>query len=52
MTLPTLPVCLQFFDYARKGDVEGFRAPLAAGLPANLTNDNGDTLVSDNASES
>lgn len=36
---------LKFFDFARKGDVQSFRAPLAAGLPANLTNDKGDTLV-------
>ncbi|ORY69131.1 ankyrin repeat-containing domain protein [Leucosporidium creatinivorum] len=35
----------QFFDAARRGDVDAFRAPLEAGLPPNLTNDKGDTLV-------
>ncbi|KAI5476556.1 hypothetical protein MNV49_007503 [Pseudohyphozyma bogoriensis] len=35
----------QFFDHARKGDVEACRAPLEAGLPPNLTNEKGDTLL-------
>ncbi|GAA5876131.1 hypothetical protein JCM3774_003507 [Rhodotorula dairenensis] len=35
----------QFFDAARRGDVEFMQAPLEAGLPANLTNASGDTLV-------
>ncbi|GAA5987265.1 hypothetical protein JCM10908_001885 [Rhodotorula pacifica] len=35
----------QFFDAARRGDVEFMRAPLEAGLPANLTNSSGDTLI-------
>ncbi|KAL8276225.1 hypothetical protein RQP46_011386 [Phenoliferia psychrophenolica] len=36
---------MHFFDLARQGDAEALTAPLAAGLPANLTNDKGDTLV-------
>ncbi|GAA5849373.1 hypothetical protein JCM8547_006529 [Rhodosporidiobolus lusitaniae] len=35
----------QFFTAARQGDVETLRAPLEAGLPANLTNESGDTLL-------
>lgn len=29
----------QFFDLARKGDLEAFRGPLQAGLPPNITNE-------------
>ncbi|SGZ26423.1 BQ5605_C024g09911 [Microbotryum silenes-dioicae] len=35
----------QFFECARRGDLEAMRAPLDAGLPPNLTNDKGDTLI-------
>ncbi|KAM0752936.1 ankyrin [Meredithblackwellia eburnea MCA 4105] len=35
----------QFFDYARRGDLDAFSAPLKAGLPPNLTNEKGDTLL-------
>lgn len=35
----------QFFDGARRGEIELFKAPLEAGLPSNLTNDKGDTLL-------
>ncbi|GAA5862092.1 hypothetical protein JCM1840_001641 [Sporobolomyces johnsonii] len=35
----------QFFNAARGGAVEILAAPLEAGLPANLTNDKGDTLI-------
>lgn len=35
----------QFFDLARQGNTAAITAPLAAGLPANLTNDKGDTLL-------
>lgn len=41
----TLAFARQFFDYARKGDVEAFRAPLAAGLPPGLSNDKGDSFL-------
>ncbi|CAM4399385.1 ankyrin repeat domain-containing protein [Nocardiopsis rhodophaea] len=33
------------FDFARNGDTESLGAYLAAGVPVNLTNDSGDTLV-------
>jgi len=33
------------FDFARHGDTDALAAYLDAGVPANLTNDNGDTLV-------
>ncbi|MDS1269129.1 ankyrin repeat domain-containing protein [Lipingzhangella sp. LS1_29] len=33
------------FDTARRGDLEGLRAFLEAGIPVNMTNDNGDTLL-------
>lgn len=35
----------QFFNLARQGNSTALTAPLAAGLPANLTNDKGDTLL-------
>lgn len=35
----------KIFDLARNGDDETLRAYLEAGIPANLTNDKGDTLV-------
>ncbi|KAG0659795.1 hypothetical protein C6P46_004998 [Rhodotorula mucilaginosa] len=35
----------QFFDAARRGDVAFMEEPLKAGLPANLTNSSGDTLI-------
>ncbi|GAA5887687.1 hypothetical protein JCM16303_003726 [Sporobolomyces ruberrimus] len=35
----------QFFDAARAGAVDILRPPLEAGLPPNLTNSKGDTLV-------
>ncbi|GAA6044293.1 hypothetical protein JCM8097_008683 [Rhodosporidiobolus ruineniae] len=35
----------QFFTAARTGAVDVLRAPLEAGLPSNLTNENGDTLL-------
>ncbi|BGP56413.1 hypothetical protein JCM8202v2_004031 [Rhodotorula sphaerocarpa] len=41
----TIEYALQFFDAARKGDVAFMQAPLEAGLPANLTNSSGDTLI-------
>nr|WP_246422053.1 ankyrin repeat domain-containing protein [Nocardiopsis mwathae] len=33
------------FDFARNGDTEPLGAYIAAGVPVNLTNDSGDTLV-------
>lgn len=36
----------RFFDAARSGQMEGFEEALERGLPVNLTNDKGDTLVS------
>ena len=36
----------RMFDAARTGQTEVFQQALPAGLPANLTNDKGDTLVS------
>ncbi|GAA5948992.1 hypothetical protein JCM3765_003978 [Sporobolomyces pararoseus] len=35
----------QFFNAARSGAVDILQAPLEAGLPPNLTNTNGDTLI-------
>ncbi|BGP17460.1 hypothetical protein JCM10213_003257 [Rhodosporidiobolus nylandii] len=35
----------QFFAAARQGLVDVLRAPLEAGLPVDLTNENGDTLL-------
>ncbi|KAK4047360.1 hypothetical protein OIO90_006219 [Microbotryomycetes sp. JL221] len=34
-----------YFDHARQGNVEALQPALEAGLPANLTNDKGDTLL-------
>jgi len=36
----------RFFDAARQGQMDMFEQALPHGLPANLTNDKGDTLVS------
>lgn len=36
----------KFFDAARQGQMAIFEQGLPAGLPANLTNDKGDSLVS------
>ncbi|POY69902.1 hypothetical protein BMF94_7100 [Rhodotorula taiwanensis] len=41
----TIEYARQFFDAARRGDVAFMQAPLEAGLPANLTNSRGDTLI-------
>ncbi|GJN90195.1 hypothetical protein Rhopal_003194-T1 [Rhodotorula paludigena] len=38
-------ICSQFFTVVREGNVDTLKAPLEAGLPANLTNENGDTLI-------
>lgn len=35
----------RMYDAARAGDLDTFRQALPAGLPPNLTNDKGDTLV-------
>jgi hypothetical protein len=35
----------KMYESARKGDVATFEQALPAGLPPNLTNDKGDTLV-------
>jgi ankyrin repeat protein len=35
----------KLYDAARKGDMEIFRQALPAGLPANMTNEKGDSLV-------
>lgn len=49
-TTPSLPpeaiaLASRFFDAARHGQLDIFEQGLAAGLPANLTNDKGDSLV-------
>lgn len=36
----------RFFDAAREGQIDIFEQALPRGLPANLTNDKGDSLVS------
>lgn len=41
----TLAFAHRMFDLARKGDAAQLAAYLDAGLPANLTNDKGDTLL-------
>ncbi|KPV74375.1 uncharacterized protein RHOBADRAFT_54212 [Rhodotorula graminis WP1] len=41
----TLQYAPQFFTACRQGSIETLQAPLEAGLPANLTNENGDTLL-------
>lgn len=49
MTAPlddeTLAFAAQLFDLARGGDAELLAANVDAGLPVNLTNDKGDTLL-------
>ena len=35
----------RMYDAARRGDMPTFEQALPAGLPANLTNEKGDTLV-------
>ncbi|GAA5978041.1 hypothetical protein JCM11641_006608 [Rhodosporidiobolus odoratus] len=35
----------QFFTAAREGNAEAFREPLQAGLPPNMINENGDSLL-------
>lgn len=35
----------RMYDAARSGDTAVFRQALPAGLPANMTNDKGDSLV-------
>jgi hypothetical protein len=46
-SLPPEAIALatRFFDGARNGQVELFEQAIPRGLPANLTNDKGDTLV-------
>lgn len=39
------------YNAAREGNKEVLEEALASGLPANLTNEKGDTLVSERASE-
>jgi ankyrin repeat protein len=41
----TIAFAHRMFDLARAGDTEELAANVAAGLPANLTNDKGDTLL-------
>jgi hypothetical protein len=41
-----IALATRFFDAARNGQMDIFEQALARGLPANLTNDKGDTLVS------
>ena len=41
----------KFFEAARKGQMDVLEQGLSRGLPANLTNDKGDTLVSTSGSE-
>lgn len=36
---------VQFFDAARAGAIDVLESPLEAGLPPNLTNGRGDTLI-------
>ena len=45
--LPSAAIALagRFFDAARSGQMDIFEQALPRGLPANLTNDKGDTLV-------
>lgn len=46
-TLPqeAIDLATRFFNAARTGDLPIFEQSIPAGLPANLTNDKGDTLV-------
>lgn len=41
-----IALATRFFDAARHGQMDIFEQALPRGLPANLTNDKGDTLVS------
>lgn len=41
-----IALATRFFDGARNGQMDIFEQALSSGLPANLTNDKGDTLVS------
>lgn len=41
----TIAYAQQFFGAARRGDVDALRPPLESGLPVNLQNSNGDSLV-------
>ncbi len=40
-----LALAAKLFDFARKGDTESLSAYIAAGAPANLTNEQGDSLL-------
>lgn len=40
-----IELATKIFGFARAGDTESLGAYLAAGIPVNLTNDNGDTLL-------
>ena len=40
-----IALAAKVFDLAREGDTEQLAAYLDAGVPANLTNDKGDTLL-------
>jgi ankyrin repeat protein len=40
-----IALAAKVFDLAREGDTEQLAAYLEAGVPANLTNDKGDTLL-------
>lgn len=40
-----LALAARMYDAARAGDVATFQQALPAGLPANMTNEKGDTLV-------
>ncbi|KAK3376342.1 ankyrin repeat-containing domain protein [Lasiosphaeria ovina] len=40
-----IELATRMYDAARQGDLDIFRQALPAGLPANLTNDKGDTLL-------
>lgn len=46
-SLPPAAIALaaRMYDGARKGDIALFQQALPAGLPANMTNEKGDTLV-------
>lgn len=40
-----IELATKVFDLARRGEIEALSAYIDAGVPANLTNDRGDTLV-------
>ncbi|MEU0988572.1 ankyrin repeat domain-containing protein [Streptomyces sp. NPDC005953] len=40
-----IELATKVFDLARRGEIEALAAYIDAGVPANLTNDRGDTLV-------